>query len=51
MGSIMFCITCIYCMLVLEAEPQIEQPYVNSGLVMEVYNSIFMCSGLCERSK
>ena len=25
-------------MLVLEAEPQIEQPYVQSSLIMEVYN-------------
>ena len=43
--------TCTFCMLVLEAELQIEQPYVQSGLIAEVYNSIFIYSGVCKRSK
>ena len=43
--------TCVLCMLVLEAELQIEQPYVQSGMIMEVYNSLLTSSGVCERCK
>ena len=47
--NILFCMTCIFC--VLEAEPQIEQPFVQRDLIMEAYNCILMYSGLCKRSK
>ena len=51
MGSILFCIICMLLMLVLEAEPHIEQPYIQIDIIMEVYNSFLICRGVCKHSK
>jgi hypothetical protein len=51
MWSILFCNICILLMLVLDAEPQMELPYVQIDLIIVVYKSFLIFSGVCERSK
>ena len=37
-------------MLVLEADLQLEQPYDQSGLVIEAYKRLLMCNVVSEHS-
>jgi hypothetical protein len=48
--SILFCNICILLMFVLDAEPQMEQPYAQICLIIVVYKSFLICSGVCEQS-